>query len=160
MKHRAARLQASAKWRSENLGAMRKHYAKYDENNREARRQASDKRRAENPEAIRESKARYHAANPEVARRSRRNRRARKRNAYSEPYTLAEVAKTDRNRCGICGGRVDPKLKHPNPKSASLDHIVPLSKGGEDTKANIQLAHLACNLAKGATIIEHQIRLI
>lgn len=41
-------------------------------------------------------------------------------------------------------------LVYPNPLSASLDHVVPLAWGGEHTAANVQLAHLKCNVAKGA----------
>jgi HNH endonuclease len=34
------------------------------------------------------------------------------------------------------------------PLSASIDHIVPLAAGGTDDRANLQLAHLFCNLHK------------
>lgn len=40
-------------------------------------------------------------------------------------------------------------LKYPHSRSASIDHIVPLSKGGADTKANIRLAHLGENVGRG-----------
>jgi 5-methylcytosine-specific restriction endonuclease McrA len=43
---------------------------------------------------------------------------------------------------------VNPALLWPHPKSASLDHVVPLIDGGEHTYANVQLAHLACNVGK------------
>lgn len=33
---------------------------------------------------------------------------------------------------------------------ASLDHIIPLSRGGHHTADNVQAAHLACNHRKGA----------
>lgn len=45
--------------------------------------------------------------------------------------------------CGICGGDVDPFAFH-------VDHIVPLSKGGEHSYANTQAAHPVCNMRKGA----------
>ena len=32
---------------------------------------------------------------------------------------------------------------------ATLDHIVPRSKGGADTLENLQLAHAHCNKVKG-----------
>lgn len=38
------------------------------------------------------------------------------------------------------------------PKQASLDHKIPLSKGGTHTWGNVQLAHLTCNLRKGTKI--------
>ena len=52
--------------------------------------------------------------------------------------------------CGICRQPVDKNLKYPHPMSASLDHIIPLSKGGKHSKDNVQLAHFSCNSKKGA----------
>ena len=50
--------------------------------------------------------------------------------------------------CQLCKTAVDPSLKYPDPLSASLDHIQPLSLGGSHTRANVQLAHLECNVRK------------
>jgi 5-methylcytosine-specific restriction endonuclease McrA len=50
--------------------------------------------------------------------------------------------------CGICGKKVNPRLKYPDPRSASLDHIVPLNKGGDHVWSNVQLAHFGCNSGK------------
>ncbi len=79
-----------------------------------------------------------------------RRRRALLLGARSEDFTLDEIAIRDRRRCGICGDVVDLLFRYPDPLTASLDHIVPLSRGGEDTRENIQLAHLRCNIRKGA----------
>lgn len=81
--------------------------------------------------------------------KSRRRRRARLAEAESEPYTLAEIAERDGFRCGICYREVDMALKYPHPRSASVDHIIPLSKGGSDLKSNVRLAHLGENVARG-----------
>lgn len=86
---------------------------------------------------------------PNVGRRRWQARRALLLNVESEPYTLAEVAERDGYRCGICRRKVRMDLRWPDPRSASVDHIVPLSLGGEDLKSNTQLAHLRCNLSKG-----------
>ena len=53
------------------------------------------------------------------------------------------VAQRDGWCCGICGKRVTRA-------TWSLDHIVPLSKGGGHTYENVVLAHLACNVKRGA----------
>lgn len=53
------------------------------------------------------------------------------------------------NTCGICGHLVDFGLKSPHPMSASIDHIVPVSKNGHPSDiSNLQLAHRTCNRQK------------
>ena len=68
----------------------------------------------------------------------------------------------DRNRkiiyatqsfCAICGRPVDFDIKPPDPMAPSIDHIVPIAKGGHPSDlANLQLAHLGCNRKKGTRI--------
>lgn len=52
--------------------------------------------------------------------------------------------------CHICGDKVNRENKHPHLGSPSMDHVVPLSKGGSHTYDNVKLAHLGCNISKGA----------
>src|SRR5262245_20111594 len=57
-----------------------------------------------------------------------------------EPVNRELVYKRDKWRCGICHKKVNPKLKAPHPMRKSLDHIIPMSRGGDHTYANVQLA--------------------
>lgn len=52
-------------------------------------------------------------------------------------------------KCQICGDPVDLDLQTPKRLKATLDHIVPVSRGGGDERANLQLAHFGCNSRKG-----------
>lgn len=55
-----------------------------------------------------------------------------------------------REVCGICGLPVDMSLKSPDPMSKTIDHIIPVSKGGHPYDlSNLQLAHRCCNRQKG-----------
>lgn len=55
--------------------------------------------------------------------------------------------------CGICGLPVDMTLKSPDPMSKTIDHIIPVSKGGHPSDlANLQLAHRCCNRQKGSRL--------
>ena len=56
--------------------------------------------------------------------------------------------------CAICGKPVDFSLKFPDPMSPTIDHIIPIAKGGHPSDINnMQLAHLACNRAKSDKVI-------
>lgn len=77
-------------------------------------------------------------------------KRARSFGVEYEPVNKRRVFDRDRWMCGICGLKVDRRLTHPDPMVASLDHVVPMSKGGGHTYANTQCSHLICNVRKGA----------
>lgn len=51
-------------------------------------------------------------------------------------------------RCGLCGQPVDLKVMKGR-EQPSIDHIIPLSRGGLDERCNTQLAHCGCNSKKG-----------
>lgn len=51
----------------------------------------------------------------------------------------------DGTLCALCGEQMPSN-------DMTVDHIVPLSKGGADTITNMQLAHSRCNMAKGSTL--------
>lgn len=87
-------------------------------------------------------------AERERKRRGKRKRRALKRGVTHEPYTLTEIATRDRYRCGLCRKRVAMKQVVPHPKAPTIDHILPIAAGGDDTRANVQLAHFECNWKK------------
>ena len=92
--------------------------------------------------------ARWNQAHPEAGQRSVRARRARKLAIASEPYTTSEIGDRDDWRCLLCGKPVSKAIRFPDGGAPSVDHIVPLSRGGTDLRSNVQLAHLRCNLSK------------
>lgn len=81
-----------------------------------------------------------------------RRRRAAKRGGAWEPYTLHEIAERDGFACALCGDPVPMDVKVPEPLAPTIDHIVAVSRGGDDTKANVQLAHFRCNSVKGPRV--------
>lgn len=56
--------------------------------------------------------------------------------------------------CAICGKPVDFSLKYPHPLSPTIDHIIPLAKGGHPSDiSNLQLAHRCCNRQKSDRLV-------
>lgn len=88
---------------------------------------------------------------PWTARRkaNKRKRNALKRGAESEAIVDVEVYDRDGWLCGICTEPVARSLVWPDPMSVSLDHVIPLSRGGAHVLDNVQCAHLSCNVRKG-----------
>ena len=61
--------------------------------------------------------------------------------------------------CGICGKPVDFSLKYPHPLSPTIDHIIPVAKGGHPSDIdNLQLAHRCCNRAKSDKLIPKEVK--
>lgn len=50
--------------------------------------------------------------------------------------------------CGLCGEQIN------SIDEMHVDHIIPLSRGGKDILANLQLTHARCNMDKGNTLFE------
>lgn len=94
----------------------------------------------------------YHKAwaikNYDVVAAHRHRRRAILAAAFVEDVNSLQVFEEGHWICGICGGPIDRLLEWPNPGSKSIDHIVPLSKGGKHERSNVQAAHFGCNSRK------------
>lgn len=69
-------------------------------------------------------------------------------------YRRFDIYARDKWICQLCDKKVDKELKAPNLMRASLDHVVPLSRGGNDSSSNVQLAHFKCNVSRGNRSID------
>jgi len=93
-------------------------------------------------------------ANKEYRRRTRKNAQ------FKDNISLEVLAKRDKNRCWICGKKVnwhDFKTRSDGAFLArdnypSIDHVKPLSRGGSHTWENVRLAHRGCNTKKSASL--------
>ena len=65
----------------------------------------------------------------------------------------------DKGICSLCNTYVPKGLKWPEPMAATMDHIIPLTKGGEHSWKNVALAHFICNTRKNNRIQTQQMRL-
>ena len=71
--------------------------------------------------------------------------------SYEKNITLRVLIERDGDGCGICGEPVERGVWGTyRPRAGSIDHIVPMSRGGGHTWDNVQVAHHLCNTRKGA----------
>jgi hypothetical protein len=106
-----------------------------------------------NPHESRACKAAWSARNPQHGRDREARRRARQADLPYEYFSCLDVYAHDGWICGLCSRPVNPEYAWPSPFSASLDHIIPVALGGPHTLDNVQLAHLRCNIRKGASMV-------
>lgn len=105
---------------------------------------------AKNPDKVRASNLKWIANHPKKMREIVNRKRARKENAegshtFEEFEELCEKASW---KCLCCG------IPH-SIRPLTEDHIVPLSKGGEDSIGNIQPLCMSCNCRKSTKTINY-----
>lgn len=141
------------KHKAERLAKAKAHsIQRWQDNNTVLRIAARLYYQANKPRILAQRQADRHA-NPEKHRNARALRRARKLAApVVERVALSVVYARDKGICSLCHERV-PRAE------ASIDHIIPLTKGGEHSYRNVALAHLRCNSSKHNNVVTQQMRL-
>ncbi len=64
------------------------------------------------------------------------------------------IADRDGWSCHLCGELIDPTQTVPGDWAPTIDHIVPVSAGGEHTLSNVRLAHFWCNSIRSARTVD------
>ena len=100
------------------------------------------------------------AAFRKAALKTSNRRRADKLGRQSDPYTTEYLMERDGGRCHMCRARVMTELPRGAALKATVDHLIPLSCGGDDTFVNVAIACWKCNLAKGNRAVGEQLRLV
>ena len=73
--------------------------------------------------------------------------------AYIETVNIGVLFNRDGERCQICHRKLNLKREVPHPLAATIDHIIPLSLGGEHSYKNTQLSCFMCNSLKGCGVL-------
>ena len=139
--------QAAARKRSASLERTRKmkelspeEYPEYQRKRRnEYQRQYLRARAAKEPGYSAEMMRRWRAANPAKYAASKARERGATVIELVEPI---EIFRRDNWTCYLCGGKVTSA-------DVSLDHVVPITRGGQHTADNLACTHRECNYAKG-----------
>lgn len=126
--------------------ASKKRYAA----NPSARYEATRRWRRQHPEQLREHSKRYYKRHPDAARLKDHRRRALEKGSPSlTSEEWQELKKQYGNRC-LCCGRLEDEV------GLTMDHVVPLSRGGTLTVENIQPLCKSCNCSKGVKEIDYR----
>lgn len=70
---------------------------------------------------------------------------------HGRPYRrLCAQVRAQRQPCWLCGHDIDLTLPATHPMSFTLEHVVPVARGGDPLDpANARSAHRRCNSIKG-----------
>lgn len=82
------------------------------------------------------------------------SRAARQGASVIEPVNRTYVLERDRYTCYLCGTDTSLATSPYDDNSPTVDHVIPLSKGGEHSIGNTRCACLHCNSSKQDTTIE------
>ena len=89
---------------------------------------------------------------------SKNRDRARIKGAKYSYYTRQQIFDRDGYDCYICNTPVDLSAPHVQGQPGwetypHIEHVVPLSLGGDDTLQNVKIAHAKCNMDKGTRLL-------
>lgn len=171
-------LEIRKQYRNENPKKIKNHRQEYYKENREDLIEYQKQYRQENSKKIKYMARQYRHKNHEyllelerkyrkteagkaVSLKSSHKRRALQAGATIKDFTAQEVFIRDRYTCQTCGIKTRPDYKNPNHlKRPNLDHIIPLSMGGEHSRENTQCLCHKCNMEKGNRHANDQMLLI
>ena len=117
------------------------------EHRRKQYREGSKRFRIRHPEIIKLNNKHYWASHPEETRAYSAARRARLRKAEGThtPADIQAQLKRQEGRCYYCGVKLD--------KGYDVDHVVPITRGGNNDPSNLVIACPTCNRSKGDKLI-------
>jgi 5-methylcytosine-specific restriction endonuclease McrA len=101
-------------------------------------------------------KGRFCAACSKRRKTERYRKKTVKRQGIVKPGNVfyEEIFARDKGICYLCNEVVNPSLPRVSAGGGTIDHVIPISKGGLDTMENCKLAHWSCNNRKSNKLIE------
>jgi 5-methylcytosine-specific restriction endonuclease McrA len=136
-----------AAWKAQNLDRWRQYQQAYYLANREEKIAYATARNQQHREASNAAIRRWKQANRDKVTDYENRRRARLLENPYEPIERQSVFDRDGWRCHLCGGEVTRE-------DVSIDHLLPLARGGSHTYENVATAHYRCNVTRGARLLQ------
>lgn len=91
----------------------------------------------------------YHHRIKETTRRER----IKLNGKVDHSISIERLIKRDGKMCYLCNEKVKLLTDTNHPEYPSIEHVIPIAKGGTHTWDNVKLAHRKCNCEKGINII-------
>lgn len=146
VQHAAELKRKRAAYRREHPDEVRQKEREYYQKHREQECERSRRYWKENREKAREAHQRWTDINREKGREYRRNRKARIRGAEGK-HTATDIERLfnlQNGKCAACKTRLSKTGKH----RFHVDHVQPISRGGNNSPENLQLLCGPCNQCK------------
>ena len=110
-----------------------------------------------NDPKYKEKEKQWYRDNPD--KRHNNKNRKRVKGGKHRAYTRNQIIKRDGTDCYLCKTPVDFTAPHVQGQPGwetypHVEHVIPLSLGGDDTLDNVKLAHAKCNIDKGARLLQ------
>lgn len=138
--HRPEQYEHLKKWRKNNPEKSREAGRRQYAENIEHRRAVKNAWKLKNPEAIKNALERYRLNHlPKMAEKSHK-RRAKLRGNGVFQVTEKELIRLYASPCAHCGTM----------ENVTIDHIIPVARGGRHSIGNLQPLCLSCNASKNA----------
>ena len=99
---------------------------------------------------------RYHPDCAVIAQQARYRKKTVKRQSTTKPSGawVEQILEAYGYICYLCNEPIDMKLPRTSKRGATVDHVLPLSRGGSDELENLRLTHWSCNRAKSNKLVE------
>ena len=159
------------KYRQENAEQFKEYERQYYQENIERIKGRKKQHYQENAERLKETCKQYQQKNPERYKeyrkqylqtergresfyRSNLKRKSYKHKVNFTPHERKVILDRDNWKCCNCGIKVHDRSTGDwnTPDKAHIDHIIPLSKGGNSEPSNLQTLCRTCNLSKNNKI--------
>jgi len=137
-KTRKRRLEVARQYRKDNREKLVENIREYNKTHKEENKQRTSNYRKNNPEKVRQTKANYRKNNPEAVQKHRMTRRARKAQNGVFKVSNKELGKLMNSPCVMCGST----------QQITIDHIIPIARGGTHSVGNLQTLCKKCNSSK------------
>lgn len=149
-KNHEKRLAANSAWGKANKERVKETKAIWREKNKEKMREYHRQYRLNNPDKTKAAMAKWAKTHPNQPRASAAKRRVQKLANGVFEISPKEISKIYASNCFYCG----------NFGKMTMDHVIPVSRGGTHSIGNLVPACQSCNFSKhNYTVMEWKLRL-